>query len=222
MATRIGAMNLLLELDFFVDNKKPKILCLGAHPDDIEIGCGGTIIRLSEKVPDAQFYWVVFSGNEQRRKEAILSANSFVPNCNLTIKNFQESYFPFIGADIKDYFEQLKDISPDLIFTHFREDLHQDHKVLSNLTWNTFRNNLILEYEIPKYDGDLITPNLYVPLPNRIVNKKISIIIDTFKTQKTKNWFTKATFRSILRVRGIECNSHGYAEGFHVRKIVCK
>jgi LmbE family N-acetylglucosaminyl deacetylase len=213
-------MIVLLKFDFFGENKKPIVLCLGAHPDDIEIGCGGTLLNLSQKMPGAQFYWVIFSGNEQRRKEAILSANSLVPKCNLILKNFRESYFPFIGSEIKDYLEQLKDISPDIIFTHFREDLHQDHKVLSNLTWNTFRDNLILEYEIPKFEGDLVTPNLYVPLPNEIISKKIAVIIEAFKSQKANTWFTEETFRAILRIRGIECNSHGYAEGFHVRKMI--
>jgi LmbE family N-acetylglucosaminyl deacetylase len=202
--------------------EKPKILCLGAHPDDIEIGCGGTLLKLSENIPNAQFWWVVFSGNEERRKEAIQSANLFVDKSNLLINNFRESYFPYVGSEIKDYFEHLKEkLSPDIIFTHFRKDLHQDHSLISALTWNTFRNHVILEYEIPKFEGDLITPNFYVPLNEELVKKKINLIINNFNSQSQKHWFKEEAFRSILRLRGIECNSSaGYAEGFHFRKII--
>jgi LmbE family N-acetylglucosaminyl deacetylase len=215
----------MLRLSFFAENKKPKILCLGAHADDIEIGCGGTILRLIKDFPDAQFNWVVFSGSGNRAKEAYLGANRFLNESGskmVNVQNFRESYFPFVGVEIKDFFEKLKkDFSPDLVLTHYINDAHQDHRLISNLTWNTFRNHFILEYEIPKYDGDLGTPNLYVCLDEAVVQRKIEFICDVFQTQKPKQWFTEETFRSILRIRGVESNSpSNYAEAFYCRKTV--
>ena len=212
-------------LSFFGRNKKSKILCLGAHADDIEIGCGGTILRLVKKMPEAEFHWVVFSGDGKRIEEAYQGANRFLDKAGskvINVQNFRESYFPFAGAKIKDYFETLKkDYSPDIILTHYINDAHQDHRLISNLTWNTFRDHLILEYEVPKYDGDLGTPNLYVCLTETIVQRKIKFICDVFQTQKRKQWFTEETFRSILRIRGVESNSpNNYAEAFYCRKIV--
>jgi len=215
----------MLRLRFFEKNQELKILCLGAHPDDLEIGCGGAILRLIEEVPEAQFYWVVFSGNEKRGKEAYEGARVFlkkVKSKKIDVQQFRESYFPFIGAHIKDYFEKLKkEFSPDIVFTHYTNDAHQDHRLVSNLTWNTFRDHFILEYEVPKYDGDLGNPNLYVHLNESDVRRKIKYICDIFGTQKEKQWFTEETFRSILRIRGVESNSPSkYAEAFYCRKIV--
>lgn len=214
----------MLNIQLFENNKKLKILCLGAHSDDIEIGCGGSVLRLIKEMPEAQFRWIVFSGNELRNRETLKSASSFLKKIELKkieIHNYQESYFPFIGSKIKDSFEKLKKtFMPDLIFTHYSKDFHQDHKLISNLTWNTFRNNVILEYEIPKYDGDLGRPNFYINLDESIVNKKINLIYDTFQTQNEKKWFSKDTFRSIMRIRGVESNSPSkYAEAFHCRKL---
>ena len=205
-------------------NSVYKILCLGAHCDDIEIGCGGTILKLIENYSNIVFYWVVFSSSEQRAKEAIKSANNFLKGAkveNIIINNFRNGFFPFIGAEIKEYFEQLKqELSPDLIFTHYRQDLHQDHRLISDLTWNTFRNHLILEYEIPKYDGDLGTPNFFVHLDEPICCRKIQHLLDAFETEKQKHWFTEDTFLSIMRLRGVESNSSTkYAEAFFCRKI---
>ncbi len=216
----------MLRLSFVNENlKAPKILCLGAHCDDIEIGCGGTILRLIEEVPDAQFRWVVLSGDEKRKKEAVESANIFLEKVKIktiTVEDFKESYFPFVGIEIKDYFERLgQEFSPDIIFTHYKSDAHQDHRFISLLTWNTFRNNLILEYEIPKYDGDLGNPNLYVDLNKRHLEKKIGHILNLFCSQRQKQWFDEETFKSILRIRGIEINSPTrYAEAFYCRKIL--
>ncbi|MGA3059117.1 MAG: PIG-L deacetylase family protein [Candidatus Bathyarchaeia archaeon] len=210
---------------FFEDKQKLNILCLGAHPDDIEIGCGGTILRLIEEVPEAQFYWAVFSGDEKRGKEAFNSANEIlkkVKGKTIDVQDFRESYFPFVGGQIKDYFEKLaKKFLPDIVFTHCGRDAHQDHRLISSLTWNTFRDHFILEYEVPKYDGDLRTPNLYVYLHESHVERKIRFLCDLFQTQKKKQWFDEETFRSILRIRGVESNSPSkYAEAFYCRKIV--
>jgi LmbE family N-acetylglucosaminyl deacetylase len=214
----------MFNIRFFGESKKPKILCLGAHADDVEIGCGGTILRLISEVPEVQFYWVVFSGGSKRAKEAHQSANFFLRGAGskvITVQDYRESYFPFFGADIKDFFEKLrKDISPDLVFTHYKNDAHQDHRLLSELTWNTFRNHFILEYEIPKYDGDLGNPNLYVYLDESVVQKKVKFICDVFQSQNEKQWFNEETFRSILRIRGVESNSPSkYAEAFYCRKM---
>lgn len=201
-----------------------KILCLGSHCDDIEIGCGGTILKLIENYQNIVIYWVVFSSNPLREKEANISANHFlenVENKNIIIKNFRDGFLPFLGIEVKEVFEQLKDINPDLILTHYRHDAHQDHRLISDLTWNTFRNHLILEYEIPKYDGDLGNPNFYVHLDRSICQRKIDYLIDSFATQKNKHWFTEETFFSLLRLRGIEANAPDkYAEAFYCRKMV--
>jgi len=168
----------------------PKILLLGAHPDDIEIGCGGTILRITKETPDAQCHWVVFSGNSQRREEAQKSATSFLKDCNkkkIIIENFRDSFFPFEGSKIKEYFEKLKsEFSPDIILTHYSNDAHQDHRLISDLTWNTFRNQLILEYELPKYDGDIGHPNVFVNLEGKYVTEKIDNICSFFQSQQNK------------------------------------
>lgn len=215
----------MLNFRFLVEKRKAKILCLGAHADDIEIGCGGTVLKLTNDLPNAQFYWVVFSGDNKRANEAKQSSDFFLREAEskiTIIREFSESYFPFFGADIKDFFEKLKqEFSPDLIFTHYRNDAHQDHRLLSQLTWNTFRDNFILEYEIPKYDGDLGKPNLYFYLNKNIVQKKVKCICEVFKSQNGKPWFSEDTFKSILRIRGVESNSPSkYAEAFYCRKLV--
>jgi LmbE family N-acetylglucosaminyl deacetylase len=202
-----------------------KILCLGAHCDDIEIGCGGTVLKLIESYKNIRFYWVIFSSNEERAQEAIASANLFLKEAQsktIIVKIFRDGFLPFHGIEVKECFEQLKqEFSPDLILTHYRQDLHQDHRLISDLTWNTFRNHLILEYEIPKYDGDLGIPNFFVHLDESLCRRKIQYILDTFKTQANKQWFAEDTFRSLLRIRGIESNApNKYAEAFYCRKIV--
>ncbi|BAY24505.1 hypothetical protein NIES2100_43000 [Calothrix sp. NIES-2100] len=206
------------------DESQYKILCLGAHCDDIEIGCGGTVLKLIENYKNVIVYWVVFSSNEERKQEAIASANLFLKEVNtkkVIIKNFRDGFLPFHGIEVKECFEELKqEFDPDIILTHHRDDRHQDHRLISNLTWNTFRNHLILEYEIPKYDGDLGIPNFFVHLDDTICRQKINYILDSFLTQNHKQWFTEDTFRSILRIRGIESNSpNNYAEAFYCRKM---
>ena len=201
-----------------------RILCLGSHSDDIEIGCGGTILRLAEEYPGCTFHWVVFSATGPREAEARCGAALFAgPDRlkGLSLKTFRDGFMPFAGAEIKEFFEELKQaVSPDLIFTHQREDAHQDHRLISELTFNTFRDHLILEYEIPKYDGDLGRPNLFVPLDAQMCQKKIRYILDAFQSQHAKRWFQEETFSSLMRLRGMECNSpSGYAEAFYSRKL---
>jgi LmbE family N-acetylglucosaminyl deacetylase len=202
-----------------------QVLCLGCHADDIEIGCGGTILRLARQHPDWVFHWVVFSAAGIRAAEAQQSAVQFVDPLRLkgpTLKSFRDGFMPFVGADIKAAFEELKQaVSPDLIFTHNRKDAHQDHRVIADLTWNTFRNHLILEYEIPKYDGDMGQPGVFVPLTSEICELKVHLIMDSFRSQHDKNWFRPETFLSLMRLRGMECNApSGYAEAFYGRKLV--
>jgi LmbE family N-acetylglucosaminyl deacetylase len=209
----------------FDSNSRPQILCLGAHSDDIEIGCGGTILKLAQEYPGCVFHWVVFSATGPRLAEAERAAALFTAESNIqgpVIKEFQDGFMPFMGAQIKAVFEELKHkISPDLILTHNRKDAHQDHRLLAELTWNTFRNHFILEYEIPKYDGDLGQPNVFVPLVPAICEKKIAYILETFQSQHSKQWFRADTFLSLLRLRGMECNAAGgYAEAFYGRKLV--
>lgn len=216
----------MLELNFSTNKfKSYNILYLGAHCDDVEIGCGGSILKLTKMYPHSRIFWVVFSAIKERSMEASRSANRFLDNVDskeIRIEDFRNGFFPYVWADIKEYFESLKDVvSPDIIFTHYRHDLHQDHRVISELTWNTFRNHLILEYEIPKYDGDLGSPNLFFRLDEDICRKKVDYITRYFKTQRDKSWFSRDTFFAMLRLRGVESNSPSkYAEGFYCRKLV--
>jgi LmbE family N-acetylglucosaminyl deacetylase len=202
-----------------------RILVLGAHSDDIEIGCGGTILALSKQYPDCAFDWVVFSAIGARHDEAQRSANLFIQPPQLRgpiLKQFQDSFMPYAGAEVKAVFEELKrTISPDLVFTHNRRDAHQDHRLIAELTWNTFRDHLVLEYEIPKYDGDLGQPNVFVPLDKKICDSKVDFLMEAFQTQRSKRWFDPQTFLGLMRLRGMECNApSGFAEAFYCRKAV--
>jgi LmbE family N-acetylglucosaminyl deacetylase len=202
-----------------------RILCLGAHSDDIEIGCGATVLQLVKQRPGLNFLWVVFSAEGKRAGEAEASARVFLKGATkpeVLIHDFRGSFFPSQGETIKELFEKLKGMfQPDLIFTHYREDRHQDHRVISDLTWNTFRNHLVLEYEIPKYDGDLGQPNCFMPIAARVCQKKISNLMQCFRTQRDKHWFSESTFLGLMRLRGMECaSSSRYAEAFYARKVV--
>jgi len=201
-----------------------RILCLGAHCDDIEIGCGGTLLKVLEASPGAHVDWIVFSSNDVREPEARAGAAKFLEGAgssNVVVESFRERYFPYV-PEIKEYFDDLgSTLRPDIVFTHFRDDLHQDHVLLAELALNTFRDNLILEYEIPKWDGDLGRPTVFVPLEQSQVDAKVDAIWDAYESQHDKHWFTKETFLALLRVRGIECKApSGYAEAFHCRKLV--
>lgn len=201
----------------------PNILCLGAHSDDIEIGCGGTILRLLSQFPNASVHWVVFSAIGERADEARRGARLFGGDAvrRLILKEFRDSFLPFAGNEVKEVFEELKSVSPDLIFCPNRRDAHQDHRFLGELTWNTFRDHLIFEYEIPKYDGDLGQPGIFVPLDPDMYQRKVQYLLDVFPSQRSKHWFCEDTFLSLMRLRGMECNApSGYAEAFYCRKLV--
>ena len=204
-----------------------RLLCLGAHPDDIEIGCGGTLLRLMAEHPDAELRWIVFSGNARRRAEGEASARDYLSRlasgrCDITLHGFRDGYFPSEIAAIKDAFEALaRAWRPTLILTHCRDDLHQDHRTIAELTYNTFRDHLVWEYEIPKYDGDLGNPNLFVPLGEAEARGKVERLLAHFASQRERSWFTAETFLAMLRLRGIGCNAPaGYAEAFYCRKAV--
>lgn len=200
-----------------------RILCLGAHSDDIEIGCGGTLLAWLRAHPESTVRWVVFSGAGERKAEAHAGADLFLEQaaaCEVTVASFADGFFPDQWADIKHFFErELKPFDPDVILTHYRDDRHQDHRVISELTWNTFRNHLVLEYEILKYDGDLGTPNFFVPLDRPQCEQKIAHLQAAFPSQQKRSWFSEETFWAMLRVRGIEAASR-YAEAFYAHKIV--
>ena len=202
-----------------------EVMVLGAHADDIEIGCGGTILALTGRETPVRVTWVVLSAVDEREQEARDSAAAFVKNAeqaNVIIEGFRDGFFPYQGGLVKELFEALKPtVAPDLVLTHRREDAHQDHRLVAELTWNTFRDDLILEYEIPKYDGDLGNPNLFVPLPAATCERKIELLLESFPSQRARAWFTPDTFWGLLRLRGVESASPTrFAEGFICRKMV--
>jgi LmbE family N-acetylglucosaminyl deacetylase len=200
-----------------------RILALGAHADDIEIGCGGTILRLIAEHRGLEMTWVVFAATPERAAEARTSAAAFLEGASpvrVVVRDYRDGFLPYSGAAVKDEFETLKrEVSPDLIFTHYREDRHQDHRLISDLTWNTWRRHLIVEYEIPKYDGDLGSPNLFAGLPAATLDRKIELLMKHFRSQADKPWFAPDLFRAIARIRGMESGGNeGFAEAFHCRK----
>jgi LmbE family N-acetylglucosaminyl deacetylase len=202
-----------------------RLLLLGSHSDDVEIGCGGTILRLAESSPDLEVIWVVLGAHGDRANEALKSAEAFLAAVDartILVKDFRDGFFPYVGGSVKDFFEELKrDFAPDLILTHQRHDLHQDHRLVSELTWNTFRDHLILEYEVPKYDGDLGAPNFFVHLTKELAARKVAILLEHFGTQLDRRWFTEDLFLSMMRIRGMESNApESYAEAFYCRKAV--
>jgi LmbE family N-acetylglucosaminyl deacetylase len=201
------------------------LLCIGAHCDDIDIGCGGAVLKLLERHPGTKIHWIVFTSDEIRADEARASAERFLAaatDATIEIDAFRERYLPYVAAEVKERFDRLgTEVDPDLIFTHHTSDLHQDHRTLAELTYNTFRDHLVLEYEIPKYDGDLGRPNVFVHLDADQCEQKVATLLDAFPTQRDKDWFTEETFRAIMRIRGVESRAaSGFAEGFYCRKVV--
>jgi LmbE family N-acetylglucosaminyl deacetylase len=194
------------------------VLAIGAHADDIELGCGGTLLRLAREV-QLELTWVVLSAAAARHEEAQTGAEAFGAT-KVEIRDFEDAFFKY-GREVKDYFETLKALEPDLVLTHTDNDRHQDHRLVCELTWNTFRDHLILEYEIPKYDGDLGTPNMFVPLDEEVASSKVEALLGSFPSQAEKPWFDESLFRALMRLRGMECRSpSGLAEAFYARKLV--
>jgi LmbE family N-acetylglucosaminyl deacetylase len=202
-----------------------RILCLGAHSDDIEIGCGATVMRLLAEHAGSSVHWVVFSATGAREREATVSAADFLAKAGrakVVTKAFRESFFPAVWSEVKAFFEDVRrEGEPDVVLSHHHNDLHQDHKVIAELTWNTFRNHLVMEYEIPKYEGDLGRPNLFVPLPRAVADRKVELLLRHFQTQAARPWFRADTFHGLMSIRGVECQApEGRAEAFHARKLV--
>jgi LmbE family N-acetylglucosaminyl deacetylase len=200
------------------------VLCLGAHSDDIEIGAGATLLSLQERGIRLDVHWCVLSAGTERAVEARKSAADFLGNSTgsqIEVKSFPDGFFPEYGETIKEWFESLKQrIEPDLILTHRTDDAHQDHRQVSRLTWNTFRDHCILEYEIPKWDGDIGQPNLYVPVSAAALQRKIDLLMLHFGSQRSKQWFDEELFRGLARLRGMECRApERYAEAFFGRKL---
>ncbi len=215
----------MLKLELGTSAQPPRrILCLGAHCDDIEIGCGGTVLRLLESHKECEVYWMVFTSSPERKPEAEQAADLFLKRAKskrVIVRDYRDGFLPYSGPAVKDEFESLKrEFSPDLILTHQRYDLHQDHRLICELTWNTFRDHMILEYEIPKYDGDFGSPNFFVNLDERLVEAKLDHLFRAFESQDGKHWFTKDLFSAVMRLRGMEANSPTrFAEGFYARKM---
>jgi LmbE family N-acetylglucosaminyl deacetylase len=209
----------MLTLDLGAGRERLSVLAIGAHADDIELGCGGTILRLAREVPQLELAWVVLSAAGARREEAAAGAQSFGAT-TVEIRDFEDAFLRY-GRDVKEYFETLKRFEPDLVLTHTDNDRHQDHRLACELAWNTFRDHLVLEYEIPKYDGDLGAPNAYVPLDEELAARKVEALLGSFPSQASKPWFEESLFRALLRLRGMECRSaSGLAEAFYARKLV--
>ncbi|HZD52647.1 MAG TPA: PIG-L deacetylase family protein [Woeseiaceae bacterium] len=199
------------------------VLCLGAHSDDIEIGAGGTVLGWIASGIRLTVHWCVLSAIGRRAAEAEASAAAFLAGAarsKIELGEFKDSFFPYQGADIKAWLKGVQaEFEPDVILTHARNDAHQDHREICQLTWNLFRNHLILEYEIPKWDGDLRQPNVYVPLTSAVLERKVELLLTHFGTQRSKDWFDAETFSGLARLRGMECRAReGYAEAFVMRK----
>ncbi len=201
-----------------------RLLAIGAHADDIEIGCGATILKIVRDHPDLEVGWMVLTASEERLDEARISAERMLADAarhEIVLHSFRDSFLPYEGTAVKERFEALKSFQPDLVLTHYGQDAHQDHRLVSELTWNTFRDHLILEFEVPKYDGDLGKPNVFVRLDADLVAHKVDHLMQWFPSQRGKRWFTEDLFRSLMRLRGMECNApSGYAEAFYARKLV--
>jgi LmbE family N-acetylglucosaminyl deacetylase len=214
----------VLGLALRADESRPlQVLCIGAHSDDIEIGCGGTVLRLLAEHPGAHVHWVVLSANDEREKEARASAAAFLEKAGsstVEVERFRESYFPYVAAEVKDFFNALRRrVDPDVVLCHHRFDEHQDHRTVAQLVWNTFRNHLVLEFEIPKYEGDLGHPNFFVALSDADAERKIALLEEHFGSQRDKSWFRPETFAALMALRGVESGTRN-AEAFHARKLV--
>ena len=201
-----------------------RVLAIGCHADDIEIGCGGTLLSLTRALPELDVTWLVLSASGEREREVRESAAAFLAEAGsstLEVHSFRDGFLPYVGAEVKEVFKELGErLDPQLVFTHTRDDLHQDHRLASELTWNTFRNQLVLEFEVPKFDGDLGRPNAFFPLDAAVAAEKIVLLQRHFKSQASKHWFDEETFRGLMRLRGMEANApERFAEAFMCRKL---
>jgi LmbE family N-acetylglucosaminyl deacetylase len=199
------------------------ILCIGAHCDDIEIGCGGTLLQLCRQHPGLRVDWFIAVAPKQRAEESRQAAGRLLQDAgsySLDLHDFPDGHLPYCASDVKNDLRALASgINPDIVLTHTKDDAHQDHRFLAELTWQTFRDHVVVEYEIPKYDGDLGRPNWFVPLAHEAVDRKVNCLLECFPTQRGKPWFDADTFRGLMRLRGMECRSpSGFAEAFHLRK----
>lgn len=206
-------------------NQRLDVLCVGAHCDDIEIGCGGTLLALQQHHPRVRVHWLVLTSDARRRAEAMRSIDAYLQPAargEVRVHDLPDGRLPACFDTVKEHFEDLRAaVSPHLVFTHHGGDRHQDHALLNEVTWQTFRDHMIWEYEIPKYDGDLSTPNVYVPLPSGLAKRKTKIIMGAFPSQRGKTWFRSENLLALMRLRGLECRSEsGFAEAFHCRKLV--
>lgn len=212
----------MLALDLLGASRSARrVLAIGCHPDDIEIGCGGTILQLTRVRPEMEVTWVVLSASDDRADEARESAAAYLESAavsDIRLHEFRDGFLPYSGAEAKEVFEGLKPVKPDVVLTHTRSDLHQDHRLACELTWNTFRDHLIFEYEIPKYDGDLGAPNVFVPLTDDVVEDKLRLLTRHYSSQAGRHWFDDELFRSLMRLRGMEAATR-YAEAFTCRKL---
>ena len=215
----------MLSLSFSgVDEPLRRVLVVGCHADDIEIGCGGTLLSLTRALPELDVTWVVLSAVGEREREVRASAAAFLAGAGRTtleVHGFRDGFLPYLGGEVKEVFKALGErVDPQLVFTHTRDDLHQDHRLACELTWNTFRNHLVLEYEVPKVDGDLGRPNAFFPLRAAVAEEKIALLHCHFPSQTSKHWFDEDTFRGLMRLRGMESNApERFAEAFMCRKL---
>ena len=214
----------MIPLGFAGGSPLGRLLAIGAHSDDLEIGCAGTVLALTRANPGLAVRWVVLAANGDRADEARRSAETLLADAgerSIEVHGFRDGYLPHAAAEVKDTFEDMKaHVAPDLVLTHTRDDLHQDHRLVCELTWNTFRDQVILEYEIPKWDGDTGRPNVYVPLEESVVREKLDLLGGHFDTQRAKDWYDVELFRGLMRLRGMECRAQsGYAEAFVGRKL---
>jgi LmbE family N-acetylglucosaminyl deacetylase len=219
--------DVVLQLSPLPSERLRRVLVLGSHADDIEIGCGATLLALTRSQPAVEVTWVVLGAEGVRESEASASAEAFLADAasaHVLVHGFRDGFFPYVGGEVKDAFEELKArVVPDIVFTHTRHDLHQDHRLVCELTWNTWRDQLILEYEIPKYDGDLGIPNVYVPVEEDLAREKTALLLRLFGSQTEKHWFDEELFVGLMRLRGMEGRSpSGYAEAFTCRKLALR
>lgn len=209
----------------FREDKPLRLLCIGAHSDDIEIGCGGTILTWLGRFSVVDITWVVLSADELRAREAHRSASALLKRAadrRVIVGGFRDGFLPEQYGEVKGFFEKLKEtVNPDIVFTHCLHDRHQDHRLAGELTWNTWRDHLVLEYEIPKYEGDLQQPNAFVAVSGSHAKRKASHLNRYFQTQRAKDWFEAEKFLALMRIRGMECRARsGFAEGFYARKLI--